>query len=172
MHIAHDPNEIIACVDGDDSITGKATREDAHSEGLWHREAYCYILNTKKQVLLQKRADNHLWDTSGAGHFPFNQTYEEAIIREIEEELGIKLEPHDFKEVAKEKLTIARKINNRFVKLFIVQKDIPLKIFNIDKTEVEEVRYFNKTGIKSLLLSNDITLTAKYLIEKYILPML
>ncbi|MBU2639049.1 MAG: NUDIX domain-containing protein [Nanoarchaeota archaeon] len=172
MAVAHNPSEILAVVDNNDNIINKAPREEVHARGMWHREICCFIINLKKQLLLQRRKDNHLWDGSCAGHFPFSQTYEEAVIRETEEELGIHVEPNDLKELAKEKLAVCSKINNRFAKVFVVQKDIPLEIYKIDKAEVEEVKYFSKAEINALLLSNEVTPTSKYLIGKYILALL
>ena len=103
-------------------MVGKATRAEAHYKCLLHRETYCYVINAKNQVLLHKREDNHLWDHSSSGHFSFNESYEDGIVREVEEELGIKLLKEEFEEIAKEKIIGRRNDNQRFVKLFLVKK--------------------------------------------------
>ena len=170
--IPHNPDEIIAVVDDDDKIIGKTTRKEAHIKGLLHREAYNYLINSRKQVLLHKRADNHLWDHSSSGHFPFEQDYKEGAIREFEEELGIKLNADEFKEIAKEKRTKTshKGKNIRFIKIFLIKKDISIADFKIDKGEVEEIKYFNINELKKLLSHPDnLTGSAKYFIEKYIL---
>ena len=46
------------------------------------------IVNDKDQVLLQKRSDTGDWCIPGGALEPF-ETYEEAAIREIQEEVGI-----------------------------------------------------------------------------------
>jgi len=170
--VAHDPNEIIAIVNKNDEVIGKATRKEAHSKGLLHRESYTYLINSKKQVLLHKRLDNHLWDHSSAGHFPVEQDYKEGALREFEEELGIKLNAIELKEIAKEKrITIKKdRKNDRFFKLFLVKKDIPIKNFKIDKEEVEKIHYFDINKLKKMLSTpKKMTGSSKYLIEKYIL---
>lgn len=172
MKNPHNLDELVALVNYNDEVIGKATRDEVHSKGLLHRETYCYLINSKNQVLLQRRKDNLLWDHSSAGHFPFNQTYEEGIVREFEEELGIKLPKKYFKEIAKEKISLSRIKNIRIVKVFLVKKDIALEKFKIDTAELSEIKYFNKYELKKLLLSDELTLSAKYLIDKYILPLL
>lgn len=38
-------------------FTGKIeSREKCHKEGLWHKAVAIFIINSKKQVLLQKRS--------------------------------------------------------------------------------------------------------------------
>jgi isopentenyldiphosphate isomerase len=178
MKRPHSPQEILAVVDDKDHIIGRASRTKVHREGLFHREAYCYLINSKKQVLLQKRADSALWDHSCAGHFPLRQDYLEAIQREFKEELGIELSKSDFKEITKEKLERIHQINRevyknfRFVKIFLVKKDIPISAFKIDRGEVMKVRYFSLLEIKKLIKSRKITFSADYLLEKYIFSLL
>ncbi len=46
------------------------------------------IVNDKDQVLLQKRSDTGDWCIPGGALEPF-ETYEEAVIREIQEEVGV-----------------------------------------------------------------------------------
>jgi len=170
--IPHDPDEIIALVDDEDRIISSTTRKEAHEKGLLHREAYAYLINSRKQVLLQKRADNHLWDHSVGGHFPLEQDYQEGALREFREELGINLDKSEFKEIANErtKMTSHNGKNVRFVKVFLIKKDIPAENFSSDEGEVEEIRYFDIDELKELLSHPEkITNTAKYLIEKYIL---
>ncbi len=170
--IPHNPDEIIAVVNENDELIGKTTRKEAHMKGLLHREAYNYLINSNKQVLLHKRADTHLWDHSSSGHFPLGQEYEEGAMREFEEELGIRLKKDEFKEIAKERMSITshKGKNNRFVKVFLIRKDIPIDEFSIDKEEVEEIKYFDINKLKELLSHPEkITGAAKYLIEKYIL---
>jgi len=173
--IPHNPDEIIVVVNEKDEIIDKTTRKEAHIKGLLHREVYNYLINSSNQVLLHKRADSHLWDHSSSGHFPFEQDYEEGAMREFEEELGIRLDKNEFKEITKERISITshKGKNNRFVKVFLIRKDISINEFNLDKEEIEEIKYFEISKLKELLSHPEkITGSAKYLIEKYILKVL
>jgi len=172
----HDAGELTVIVDDSDKIIGEAPLSKVHGEGLLHRESYCYIINLEKQVLLQKREDNSLWDNSAAGHYSLSDpTYRDCIRRETEEELGIRLSSEDFREIGQEKLVGPSRygVNNRFIKLFLVEKDISLQDIRPDPGEVVEAKYFSLDELK-LLLSADgqMTSTAKYLIAKYILPLI
>ena len=174
--IPHDPDEIIAVVDENDNVIGETTRKDAHEKGLWHREVFIHLINSQKQVLLHKRVDNHLWDHSSSGHFPKDQSYEEAALREFEEELGIRLAPDEFKEILYEKFRKEKQndINYAFVRMFIVRKDIPIEDFNIDKGEMEEIRYFDEQGLKQLLddPGKIITNSLKKVLREHTIPRL
>ncbi|HJX49996.1 MAG TPA: NUDIX domain-containing protein [Candidatus Nanoarchaeia archaeon] len=170
--IPHNPDERIAVVNKKDEIIGKTTRKKAHEEGSLHREVINYLINSKNQLLLHKREDNHLWDTSSSGHFPAEQNYGEAAAREFEEELGIKINKTELNEIAKEiiEITSHKGKNYRFVKIFLIKKEIPINKFKIDKEEIEEIKYFGINELKKLLSQPEkITKTSKYFIEKYIL---
>lgn len=170
-HVPHAPDEQVAVVDESDCVIGKDTRSNVHSKCLLHREVFCYLINSKKQLLLQKRSDTHRWDHSVGGHFPYSQTYEEGIRREFEEELGYRLPPTSFKELGKEKITHTSHggTNIRFAKVFLVTEDIPISALKPDPGEVEEVRYFSRAELEELFCHADqITSNLRYLIEKYL----
>jgi len=153
--VAHDPNEVLAVVDEKDNVVGSATRKEIHEKGLLHREVYVFLVNSAGQVLLQKRKDFPVWDSSAAGHFPKDQAYLEAAQREFEEELGIALSKSDFIEkwhlFFPDSKRVLAKINNRFVKVFVVKKDIPLPKIMFDKDEITEVKFFDKAELKMLV---------------------
>ncbi len=167
--IPHDPNEVLSIINEKDEVIGKATRKEIHTNKNLHREVSVFILNPKKELLLQKRKDNGCWDDSASGHFPFYSNYEYAAIRELFEEIGVKIKKEELILVTKEKFLSTRKINNRIGKVFLVKKNVLIKNLNIDFDEVNEVKYFNKNEIKELLKNkNCITeMTAKVL-EKYL----
>ncbi len=168
--IPHDPNEIIALVNEKDEVIGKATRKETHEKGALHREVFVIIQNRKNEILLQKRKDNLLWDSSSGGHFPHNQTYEEAAIREVFEELGVKIKKTDLEKVAKEEIHSTKIVNNRIVEIFLIKKDFKLAEFNIDKMELEEVKYFSKTELKQMLKKeNQTTGVVAKILKKYFL---
>jgi len=171
--VPHNPNEIIAVVNDKNNVIGKATRVEAHKKGLLHREVYVYFINSKKQILLQKRKDNGLWDHSSAGHFPYNQEYIEAAQREFEEELGIILDKSEFQELTDEKLKTEKKngINYRFAKIFLVKKDFDIGDFNVDHEEIEKVKFFDKKELQEILNAPEKVMTgsSKNIIMNYFL---
>lgn len=68
------------------------TREECHEKGLWHKAVVVFIINSKNQVLLQKRSKQKklwpdMWDITAGGHVDSGEFGFQAIIRECKEEL-------------------------------------------------------------------------------------
>lgn len=145
--------EVIAEVDKNDKPIGSVLLEEAHKKGILHREAAIFILNSSKQVLLQKKKDNKKWDFSSAGHLSFSESYQKAAIRELKEELGIDVKKEELIEIAYKQLDTIKPgfINKKFIKAFLIRKDISVKAYTIQKDEVIEVKYFTKEEILELL---------------------
>lgn len=91
---AQKADEVFDVVDEDDQVMGQKTRAEVHSEGLIHRAVHVFVVGKQGQLLLQKRSmlkDVHpgTWDSSVAGHVDAGESYEQAAMRELEEEMGI-----------------------------------------------------------------------------------
>ena len=87
--------EIFPIVDEEGSVVGKATRGDCHSGSrLLHPVVHLHVFNSQGDVYLQKRPEwkdiqPGKWDTAVGGHIDYGETPEEALRREVREELGI-----------------------------------------------------------------------------------
>lgn len=73
---------------------GLAARSRVHREGLWHRAANVFLFRSDGRLLLQRRQSDKdvwpgAWDLSAAEHLKPGETYEEAALRGLHEELGI-----------------------------------------------------------------------------------
>ena len=74
---------------------GKATRKECHSGSkMLHPVVHLHIFNEAGDLYLQKRSMNKdiqpgKWDTAVGGHIDYGETVEEALRREVREELGI-----------------------------------------------------------------------------------
>lgn len=169
-------SEVVAIVDENDKQVGTTTREEAHKKGVLHREAYVIIINSKKEIILQKRKDNKLWDFSSSGHVAFSESYERGAQRELKEEIGVSVEQDELQEIAYKRLETIKpnKINKRFVKVFLIRKDVPMTDLRLQKEEVIEVRYFDKEGVMELIFDEHklTTNTCKKIIKEFILEML
>lgn len=82
-------------VDEAGETIGKATRRECHSGSKpLHPVIHLHIFNAAGHLYLQKRAMTKdiqpgKWDTAVGGHVDYGETVEEALRREVREELGI-----------------------------------------------------------------------------------
>jgi isopentenyl-diphosphate delta-isomerase type 1 len=88
--------EIFDVVNERDEVTGQLARPEVHRLGLKHRAVHVLIFNRQGKLFLQKRSakkDNFpgAWDSSAAGHLDSGETYDACAVRELEEELGVRL---------------------------------------------------------------------------------
>jgi len=88
--------ETFDVVDHSDNTIGTASRKEVHDQGLLHRSAHLLIFNSKGDILLQRRSESKdsfpgRWDSSVSGHVDSGESYDECIVRETWEEIGLEL---------------------------------------------------------------------------------
>jgi len=82
-------------VDEEGRVVGTATRGECHNGSkLLHPVVHLHVFNSRGEVYLQKRPEwkdiqPGKWDTSVGGHIGYGETPEQALVREVGEELGI-----------------------------------------------------------------------------------
>ncbi|MBS1890083.1 MAG: NUDIX domain-containing protein [Actinobacteria bacterium] len=86
--------------DEKENLIGTAPRPEVHKNGYFHRATNIFVLNPKGELLIQKRAANKdicpsLWDLSCAEHLKCGETYKDAAIRGLKEELNIDIKESD-----------------------------------------------------------------------------
>lgn len=96
--------EIYDILDENGKIIGRAPWEEVHSKGLLHQVAACFLFNNeeRQKILLQKRSelmhqDPGLWNHSAGGHVAQGEKPENAVQREVAEELFDGKLPQDLK---------------------------------------------------------------------------
>lgn len=155
------------------------SRNNCHTKGLWHKAVAMFIINSKEQVLLQKRSANkkmwpNMWDITAGGHVLAGEFGFQSIIREAEEELGISLNKNDITFVGSSISTNVQGdiVNNHFNEFYIVNKDIDETTLKLQEEEVSEVKWVDKNEIIERIKDNCNGITAKegcweYLIKYY-----
>lgn len=88
--------EIFDVVNERDEVVGRRPRSEVHRLGLMHRATHVLVFNSRGQVFLQKRSMNKdrqpgLWDSSASGHVDSGEDYDACVLRELREEIGLKL---------------------------------------------------------------------------------
>ncbi len=87
--------EILEIVNEEGEVIGTAPRAVIHgNSSLLHRVVHVIVVNSSGEILLQKRSmDKDVapgrWDTSVGGHVDAGERIEDAVLREMAEELGI-----------------------------------------------------------------------------------
>ena len=82
-------------VDEEGTVIGQAMRGECHSgTKLLHPVVHLHVFDTQGRIYLQKRPEwkdiqPGKWDTAVGGHIDYGETREEALHREVREELGI-----------------------------------------------------------------------------------
>ena len=81
-------------VDASDRVTGSAPRSEIHARGLLHRAVHLWLHDPADQILLQRRSltkdrEPGKWTSSVSGHVNAGEEYDDAMHREIPEEIGV-----------------------------------------------------------------------------------
>ena len=89
--------ELFDVVDEQDQVIRQARRREVHAHGWRHRAVHVLVFNRAGQVFLQKRSMSKdmspgLWDSSCSGHLNAGEAYDQAAWRELQEEIGLRLE--------------------------------------------------------------------------------
>ncbi len=143
-------------LDTEGNIRGRAPRSVVHGNpDMLHAVVHVQILNSKGQLLLQKRADNKdvqpgKWDTAIGGHIHSGETVEHALHRESEEELGISM--GKFKPLFR--YVMRNNIESELVHSFLLEEEGP---FFPDKAEISEIRFWSIDEIEQNLQTERFT---------------
>lgn len=161
--------EQLAVVDAQDWVIEIRDRDEIHRLGLRHRAVHILIFNQKQELFLQKRSPKKdlnpgLWDSSAAGHVDAGEAYKDCIIREVHEELGVKLN------TAPEflfKLSPSYENGMEFINVYRSQHNGP---FTLCKDEIDQGQWLSSTKISQLVSENapHLTLTFKSIWESFI----
>lgn len=87
--------DLVPIVDEDGHITGAATRKECHNGSkLLHPVVHLHVFNSKGDIYLQKRPmwkdiQPGKWDTACGGHVDLGENVDQALRREVKEEIGI-----------------------------------------------------------------------------------
>ncbi len=151
-------DEILSVVNEADQVVGKARRGDIHQQGLMHRSVHLLILNRTGDVLLQKRSMLKdccpgYWDSSAAGHVEAGESYDQCVMREVTEELGITL-----KQLPEKLCKLSPSTDNgmEFCQAYQVVHEGP---FNAEEAEIDELHWFSRRELSEWLEQDGALLT-------------
>ena len=139
--------ELIEIVDENGNFTGQVMdKEEAHDKNLLHNEVGIFIINDKKEILLQKRSANKRFNPNKwglcAGHVDAYETLEEAALREIKEEVGLDVSIEELIPYGEKKVTI-KDSNSHITYFYYVKCNKKEDEFIIQEEELSKVKWFN-----------------------------
>lgn len=139
--------ELIEIVDENGNYTGQVMdKEEAHDKNLLHNEVGIFIINDKKEILLQKRSANKRFNPNKwglcAGHVDAYETLEEAALREIKEEVGLDVSIEELIPYGEKEVTI-KDSNSHITYFYYVKCNKKEDEFIIQEEELSKVKWFN-----------------------------
>jgi isopentenyldiphosphate isomerase len=145
---------IIQIVDENDNLIGHKDSKNLDKDDIYRITAL-WIKNSKGENLLARRAyskrlDPGVWGPAAAGTLEKGETYDSNIIKEAEEEIGLK----NFKFEKSKKVIRKRRKRNYFCQWYKAVIDKEISEFKIDKNEVHEVKWFTREEILQGLKNN------------------
>ena len=146
--------EKIVIVDEDDNEIGAKERGTLDDDVDIYRVSALWIVNSDGDVLLaqrgfSKRQHPGKWGPAVAGTVDEGENYEENIIKEAEEEIGLK----DFEFVEIEKSRVRGRYNY-FRKIFLCTIDMNIDDFVVREGEVAGLQWFGRDELLRELEEN------------------
>lgn len=151
------PEELLEVVDENDKVIGSATRAMVHQQGLLHREIHVWVVRGG-EVLFQRRSPTkdtnpNMLDASVGGHVGIRQTYREAAVRELEEEIGLRISPDDLVLLEKRRGSghdpVTNTTNNRFREIFAVRVNSNRQL-KLEDNEATSLEYWEFDRLRNL----------------------
>lgn len=101
-------------VDENDQVVGITNHDESHKKGLLHRVIAVFVFDHYGKLLVQIREEDGEWDHSVGGHVSQGESYDQAVIREIYEELLLSGTPTFLSKVVADERFTGKKVQHMF----------------------------------------------------------
>lgn len=145
--------EKIDVLDNKGNKTGKIkTKNEVHASGDWHLAVHIWLINERGELLIQRRSKNkenhpNMLDISVAGHASSAESSEQSAMREVQEEIGLKIESGQLNKIGsldqKSVLNNGTYFNNEFNDIYIVKTNTKVSEMKRQIEEVDELFYLH-----------------------------
>lgn len=155
--------EFIDVLDAKGNKTGIVrNRGLVYKNGDWHKTVHIWLINSKKELLIQKRAKDkqtfpNLWAISIAGHIMSGETSIEAALREIKEEIGVDVDASKLKLIFNVKRVQPYKDGFLHVydDVYLFKHNLDLYSAKIQKEELTDIKFINYKELEERLINKD-----------------
>ena len=157
--------ELFDIYDINKNNTGRSEKRYSYilKKGEYRIVTDAFIFNSEGKLLLTRRAANKkgglLWEGTG-GAVLSGENSEEGILREIEEEIGLKVKKEElilFKEIRRDE-----KISPRFKDIWILKKDVDIKDLILQEEEVIDAKWVDIKEFNEMYKNNEIVDTLDF----------
>lgn len=140
----------IILVDSKDAILGSKERDEI-APGDIYRVSALWLTNSVGEVLMAQRAftkkkDPGVWGPAVAGTVEDGESYDENMVKETFEELGLEITINDLQKGPK--FFVNSKSHDYFTQWYLYSTDKPAEDFTIPPEEVAQVRWFQPNELK------------------------
>src|SRR3990172_9293290 len=150
--------ELIEALDEKGRPTGQLnTKIEIFDDGDWRNVVHAWIVDSAKQVLVQQRAQqglwDNLWDVSIGGGVSADEEPTHAAVRELEEELGVKVKEEDLVKLGVWKM--AKTIPERrqeayeFSHTYLLPKELNIRDLTLRTEEVARVVWKSLSNMRT-----------------------
>lgn len=141
-------------VDKNDSVIGSRESEDIDFPNEIYRVSALWLWNSKGEVLIAQRKkikgnDAGKWGPTVAGTVEEGESYEQNIIKETEEEIGV-----TGLDILPDKKQYVSGSRNYFTQFYTATLDRPAEEFTLQADEVESVRWVKPSTLQQEVAVN------------------
>jgi isopentenyl-diphosphate delta-isomerase type 1 len=134
--------EIFDIVNDRDEVIGQLPRRIVHRDGHKHRAIHVLVFGSDSRLFLQKRSLSKdtfpgVWDSSASGHLDTGEDYDACAVRELHEELGLKVSAPPTRLF---KIDACAETGQEFVWVYQLESDGP---FVLHPEEIERGDWFH-----------------------------
>ncbi len=148
-----DKKELLFVVDENNNPLEPKPRDEVHTKGYWHRNSHVRIINSKKEILCQKRSmrkDSNpgYWEAFFGGHLAPDEDYLDGAVNEVNEELNLNISKDDLLPFKINK----SEIDKEFQSIYRLTWGGEITKINFDKEETDQLKWTSLTDLKEILL--------------------
>lgn len=158
--------EILDLYDEKGNKLGKTVERGNHPYEGYILLSIVFIRNSNGEYLIQKTSkEKDFKYTTTGGHVTSGEESLSCILRELEEEIGLKVNEHELKFIH------LGSIPNRpyIFSVFLLEKDVDIDTLTLQKEEVAAIRWLSKNQILELIENGEFKESHGYLFKKYIM---
>ena len=134
-------------------------------EGEFRLSCFVWIINDKDEILIQQRLATakkcpNMWETASGGA----EAGDDAIcgaIREVEEELGLKVKKKDLKYIG----SFAR--INDFVEVFLLKSNVKINKLKLQEDEVQAAKWVSISEFEKIIADGMASDTSFFIFKEY-----